>query len=190
MARILEKSMGLGSRNGWERFRQNLLRLENQTEFVKKYLRRFDEATRIDLERVDGLIIDPKAIISNQAFLTLPDLQFFPEGYNPSAMPMHNLFDFRFLLTEEAVKLFVEPEVNFFGGMISYHEQGKAYQIHTAIIFSSPDISDLRAFQNSTLMLERKKRKGHWDGKRWIVKIGRVEDKEKTTVSSQTDSLV
>lgn len=153
------------------------LRLNNDPRQIRRIERRFADAQTVQIGDVSGIIMDPKGLILNQAFIKVPNHEFTPNGHNHFGGTDRLKFDSYAYLSYEAAALFTNPVTRLFPIILaSYDKANNLLTFNTGKPYGCPDISDLRAFGNCRLLIERESHRGHWQADKWIVEIGAVVD--------------
>ncbi len=163
------------------RNRNNLLKVLNRDYSIKRLQKEFANAQQIDMPTINGIHLKfSQDSRYDHISLDLPAQGFIPEPISDEPESQKNwghYFDAHFLLQEAAAELFTEPQTRKFSVLEFYLKDSEVFSL-SPFYDISPTITDLLAFTNSKLYLERKAKKGQWTRAQWVLNIGRVETNE------------
>lgn len=159
-----------------ERNRDFLLSLHNDRGQIERLQKRFEGSEIVDLENVRVGILDKDNILLNQAYVNIPN-----QGFIPIELESEVVRNQKYIGSLWADVIFADSGLKHISPQVRRTRELVTMDTPGSVNFFtdghySPIIRDAEAFNGSTIFLERKQKKGKFDGAKWTLKIRSVQD--------------
>jgi|SRR3989344_5663008 len=182
MLERITRSLDRWRRGRNEAWRNYFLALENQEDKVQKLREQFRGAHELEIDEVEGSLLNSEILSINEAHLFFPNLGFVPghvyDRYCPvNASVYRGLLRAHVILNDEGLK-YVWPQFRVFKPYASARDVDRI-RLNTDGVLDCPTISDVKAFNGATVYLERLPKTQGITPYRWAIRIGQVVDTSK-----------